>query len=97
LKQLPIGKLKLDKSFVHSLTKDPNDDAISKAVISMAHSMNLRVVAEGVETAAQLEFLRAHHCDEAQGFLFGKPMPAREFVQLLIAGGEQYAGIPVPD
>ena len=97
LKQLPIGKLKLDKSFVQSLTKDPNDDAISKAVISMAHSMNLRVVAEGVETADQLEFLRAHHCDEAQGFLFGKPMPAREFVQLLIAGGEQYAGILVPD
>ncbi|HUO76746.1 MAG TPA: EAL domain-containing protein [Thermodesulfovibrionales bacterium] len=96
LKQLPIGKLKLDKSFVRSLTKDPNDDAISKAVISMAHSMNLRVVAEGVETADQLEFLRAHHCDEAQGFLFGKPMTAKEFVQLLIAGGEQYAGILVP-
>ena len=97
LKQLPIGKLKLDKSFVHSLTKDPNDDAISKAVISMAHSMNLRVIAEGVETAEQLEFLRAHHCDEAQGFLFGKPMPAREFVQLLITGGERYARIPVLD
>jgi EAL domain-containing protein (putative c-di-GMP-specific phosphodiesterase class I) len=88
LKQLPIGKLKLDKSFVHSLTKDPNDDAISEAVISMAHSMNLRVIAEGVETAEQLEFLRAHHCDEAQGFLFGKPVPAREFVQLLVTEGE---------
>jgi diguanylate cyclase (GGDEF)-like protein len=98
LKNLPIGKLKLDKSFVNSLTKDPNDDAISKAVISMAHSLNLRVVAEGVETAGQLEFLRAHHCDEAQGYLFGKPLPAREFVQLLMrGGGEQHLEIPVPD
>ncbi|HXX52950.1 MAG TPA: EAL domain-containing protein, partial [Thermodesulfovibrionales bacterium] len=97
LKNLPIGKLKLDKSFVSSLTKNPNDDAISRAVISMAHSLNLRVVAEGVETVEQLEFLRAHHCDEVQGFLFGKPLPAREFVQLLIAEGSQSLGIPVLD
>ncbi|HXX80855.1 MAG TPA: EAL domain-containing protein [Thermodesulfovibrionales bacterium] len=96
LKNLPIGKLKLDKSFVNSLTKNPNDDAISRAVISMAHSLNLRVVAEGVETAEQLDFLRAHQCDEAQGYFFGKPLPAREFVQLLITGGEQHLGIPFP-
>jgi diguanylate cyclase (GGDEF)-like protein len=87
LKYLPINRLKLDQSFVRSLTKDPNDEAISKAIIAMAHDLNLSVTAEGVENLHQLEFLRFHRCDEAQGFLFGSPGPPREFTKLLIEEG----------
>jgi diguanylate cyclase (GGDEF)-like protein/PAS domain S-box-containing protein len=87
LKYLPINRLKLDQSFVRSLTKDPNDEAISKAIIAMAHDLNLSVTAEGVENLHQLEFLRFHCCDEAQGFLFGPPLPPREFTKLLIEEG----------
>jgi len=88
LKYLPISKLKLDQSFVHSLTLSPNDNSISEAIISMAHSLHLRVTAEGVETVPQLEFLRSRDCDEAQGFLFSRPLPAKEFTNLL-AGYEE--------
>lgn len=87
LKYLPIDKIKLDRSFVTSLTTNPNDDAISKAIITMAHELNLKVTAEGVENVQQLEFLRSHMCDEAQGFLFSKPLPAKDFVQLLMNEG----------
>jgi diguanylate cyclase (GGDEF)-like protein/PAS domain S-box-containing protein len=84
LKYLPISSIKLDQSFVASLTTDSNDDAISKAVITMAHDLNMKVTAEGVESIQQLEFLRSHDCDEAQGFLFSRPLPAKDFVRLLI-------------
>jgi diguanylate cyclase (GGDEF)-like protein/PAS domain S-box-containing protein len=83
LKYLPLSKVKLDQSFVQSVTINPNDEAISKAVIAMAHSLNLKVVAEGIENIDQLSFLRAHQCDEGQGFLFSKPVPKNEFVALL--------------
>lgn len=83
LKYLPINRIKLDRLFISSLTTDHNDDAISKAVITMAHELNLKVTAEGVETAQQLEFLRSHGCDEAQGFLFSKAVPAKDFLKLL--------------
>jgi diguanylate cyclase (GGDEF)-like protein/PAS domain S-box-containing protein len=91
LKYLPINRLKLDQSFVASLAKDPNDKAISRAIITMAHELNLKVTAEGVETVKQLEFLCEHGCDEAQGFLFSKALPARDFVRLLMGeeGGEK--------
>jgi diguanylate cyclase (GGDEF)-like protein/PAS domain S-box-containing protein len=88
LKYLPLSKVKLDQSFVRSLTIDPNDEAISKAIIAMAHSLNLKVVAEGVEKTDQLSFLRSHQCDEAQGFLFSKPVPENEFVELLMTYGD---------
>jgi diguanylate cyclase (GGDEF)-like protein/PAS domain S-box-containing protein len=75
LKQLPLNYLKLDRSFVMDLEHDPNDAAICKATIQMAHSLGLGVVAEGVENAAQLAFLRELGCDVVQGYFFSKPMP----------------------
>jgi diguanylate cyclase (GGDEF)-like protein len=83
LKLLPLDRLKIDQSFVRDLTNNPNDKAICKAIISMAHSLNLKVIAEGVETASQLEYVRLFECDAAQGFLFSKPLPADEFKRLL--------------
>ncbi len=83
LKRFPIDRLKLDRSFVRDILSDPNDAVISQTVIVLAHSLNLKVTAEGVETAEQAAFLRAHHCDEVQGFYFGRPVPADEFMRLL--------------
>jgi diguanylate cyclase (GGDEF)-like protein/PAS domain S-box-containing protein len=81
LKRFPIDTLKIDQSFVQHIPTNPNDAAITTAIIAMAHSLNLKVIAEGVETEEQLTFLRPYRCDEMQGFLFSKPMPAEEFIQ----------------
>ncbi len=83
LKRLPIHALKIDRAFVQEVTEDRDDAAIVKAILAMAHSLRLHVVAEGVETEAQLQFLRAHCCDEVQGFLFSRPLPADEITRLL--------------
>jgi diguanylate cyclase (GGDEF)-like protein len=83
LKRFPIDRIKIDQSFVRDITQDPDDAAIAIAVIAMAHSMQLSVVAEGVETEEQLAFLRRNLCDEMQGFLFSPPVPAAEFEKLL--------------
>ena len=86
LLQYEVDRLKIDRSFVNRSADDPNAAAIVRAIISMAHGLNLKVVAEGVETSDQLDFLLRRRCDEAQGFLFGKPVPAgmvREAARLI--------------
>jgi EAL domain-containing protein (putative c-di-GMP-specific phosphodiesterase class I) len=80
LKRLPLDKLKLDQSFVAGLPHDPNDAAIARAVISLGHSMGLAVLAEGIETQAQADFLRELGCDYGQGYWFGRPQPAAQLL-----------------
>ena len=86
LREFPIDALKIDQSFVRQITSAEDDMSIVTAVISMARSLKLRVVAEGVETAEQLAFLQAGECDEAQGYHFSRPVPAEEFASLLKSG-----------
>jgi diguanylate cyclase (GGDEF)-like protein/PAS domain S-box-containing protein len=83
LKRFPVNRLKIDKSFIGDLQHDENDRAIAAAVISMGHKLNMRVIAEGVETPWQLDFLRDNDCDEVQGFHMGRPVPAAQIVPFL--------------
>jgi diguanylate cyclase (GGDEF)-like protein/PAS domain S-box-containing protein len=86
LRKFPIDALKIDQSFVRQITMAPQDTTIVSAIISMGRSLNLRVIAEGVETLGELEFLQAHHCDEAQGYYFSRPVPSEQFAKLLETG-----------
>jgi EAL domain-containing protein (putative c-di-GMP-specific phosphodiesterase class I)/CheY-like chemotaxis protein len=86
LKRFPIDKLKIDIAFVREVTSNPDDAAIVLAIINMAHSLKLKVIAEGVEKDAQLSYLRRHDCDEMQGYYFSRPLPEGDFVQMLREG-----------
>ena len=94
LKRFPIDSLKIDKDFVRDLSTNGEDRAITRAIISLAHTLNLKVIAEGVESAQQLEILRREHCDEAQGFYFSQPVPPRQLARLFRASGAARGSIP---
>ncbi|MDB5928408.1 MAG: hypothetical protein JWR60_115, partial [Polaromonas sp.] len=85
LKRLPLDQLKIDRSFVAEVLTDRADAAISRTIITLAHNLNLQVVAEGVETQAQLEFLIAEGCDQFQGYLFARPLPIAQLEAHLLA------------
>lgn len=91
LKRFPVNSLKIDQSFVQDLTHDPDDAAIVQAVIAMGHSLKLKIIAEGVETLAQLESLRAMQCDYIQGYLFSVPLCAEEITERLKKGDVFFA------
>lgn len=85
VKKFPVDRIKIDQSFVRNLTSDPNDAAIVRAIVNLGHSLGIDVIAEGVDSADQVEMLRAEGCEEAQGFLFAKPLPVEEFLALVQA------------
>jgi diguanylate cyclase (GGDEF)-like protein/PAS domain S-box-containing protein len=86
LRRFPINALKIDQSFVREISTPPRETTTAAAIISMARSLNLRVIAEGVETREELRFLEAQHCEEAQGYYFSKPVPPEQFAGLLRSG-----------
>jgi diguanylate cyclase (GGDEF)-like protein/PAS domain S-box-containing protein len=83
LKLFPLDYLKIDRSFIQDMLGDPSGAAIVRSVIALGHSLNFKIIAEGVETAAQLAYLSRYQCDEMQGFLYSRPIPAAEFAKLL--------------
>jgi EAL domain-containing protein (putative c-di-GMP-specific phosphodiesterase class I) len=87
LKRFPIDKLKIDRTFIAGCTDADNDAAITTAIIALGKALNLKVVAEGVETQAQLDFLRGRGCEIAQGFLLAEPLSARDAVGLVARSG----------
>jgi EAL domain-containing protein (putative c-di-GMP-specific phosphodiesterase class I) len=86
LRRFPISNLKIDASFVRDITTDPGDAAIASGLIALAHSLDLRVTAEGVETLEQLEFLRRRRCDDVQGHVISPPLAAQACTEILRRG-----------
>jgi diguanylate cyclase (GGDEF)-like protein/PAS domain S-box-containing protein len=101
LNRFPVDYLKIDRSFMHNITSDPAQSAIVLAIISLAHSLRLEVVSEGVETEEQLNYLLRNHCDQIQGYFFSRPLPAASFEQIVeegkrLPGGEHAITPPAP-
>ncbi|NEQ17315.1 MAG: EAL domain-containing protein, partial [Moorea sp. SIO3E2] len=92
LQQFPFDVLKIDQCFVRNIVQKPNQAAITKAIIQMAKSLNLQLIAEGVETQEELDFIYSHKCDRVQGHLISRALPASEFKRLLNSG----IGFPLP-
>ena len=92
LKRFPLDSVKIDRCFIRDIPGDAGDAAITRAIIAMAHSLRLKVIAEGVETQAQLDFLREHGCDEMQGYHFSEPLPEDAFLRLLRTPGSRTLG-----
>ena len=86
LRRYPISSLKIDETLVRNIATDPGDAAIASGLIALAHSLDMKVIVEGVETAEQLAFLRAKHCDEVQGYFLSPPLDTEDFFQLLKNG-----------
>ncbi|MFM0020310.1 sensor domain-containing protein [Paraburkholderia azotifigens] len=93
LKRFPVDRLKIDRSFVSDIGESSDDETITSAIIALAHSLNLQVIAEGVETSTQLDFLKERACDEMQGYFFAKPMPHDAIPGMLQRGAENAAVI----
>ncbi|MDH5205782.1 MAG: EAL domain-containing protein, partial [Hylemonella sp.] len=93
LKQLPIDQIKIDQSFIRDIETDINNAAIVKTIIAMSHAMGLEVIAEGVETQAQLDFLELNGCLHYQGYLFARPMPLSQLEALLQPGSSLAASL----
>jgi diguanylate cyclase (GGDEF)-like protein len=91
LKRFPITRLKIDRSFVHDVPHDPDDAAIVEAIIAMGKALRMEVIAEGVETQEQLEFLKQSGCENYQGYLFARPMSKEKFIEFMATGGIWYA------
>ncbi len=92
LKRFPVDSIKIDNTFIRDIVADPDDLAITKGIIALGHSLALKVIAEGVETQAQLDLLRRHRCDEFQGFLFSAAIPAAEFGGILLSNPRPLSG-----
>jgi len=87
LKQFPVSKLKIDRSFVQDITCDNNDEIIAASIISLSHNMNLKVIAEGVETQEQANLLKRYGCNQVQGYLYSRPISAEQIEEQFFTTG----------